>query len=370
MTIKNTPKIQRQNTVRTLMLAALGAVSASGSACGRIDQPAPVVTPVGSERPASSGGNTTTVLTTTVTPINTNGVNTLPTTTTTVRTPQRDTALLANGDADFVAMDEALPAIPPEPTYDPQMRARVLQMRGVMAMTANCWESSPASRMPHVADRRCPQWFEQLNNGGVAAVHAIGERISDPTSSGAMTSQLTSLLENSRELVAAQYLARRFHRIASMEPTQAQILVMTEAYMIAGFEFVTGFPVNDHPAWVMASPMQLATKLRPAFIRALRWWHRNHDLPEEARRQEGEARLRAWLTAEPAKAVHAALVIAGRPESQLLRTPARDAMELIVNNGRSTANERNAARSALIALQTPVGQRQPSPRIGGPLQLN
>jgi hypothetical protein len=224
-------------------------------------------------------------------------------------------------------------------------------MRATVVATNNCWEAQAMERIPHVADARCPQWFEQLTHGGIAAIHSIGERIATPAQATFVQSRLVALLAESREPLAAQYLALRFHRLASMPVEQQAELLRGEHEQLATFEIITGYPVNDVPLWQSAAGPQLVTKYRPALVRAIRWWHQYGTAAADVRNTQSEARLRAWLSGEAAKAIHASLVIAARPESQLLRTAALDAMQLIINSGRSSAGERSAAQSATLALR-------------------
>ena len=332
---------------------SLFAVLASNISCARIDRPGPTVLPVGSERTdstASSGG---------VVAVPQEGAHTLPVTV----SPTRDTTRIApavqptSADLDRVADNEPLPPMPEEPVIEPSMRARVITMQAVIAQTNNCIESPMMSRIPHVADQRCPGWYQQLAQGGVAAAHAIGQRIIPGTQVLASQNRFAALLTQTGETVAAQYFARRFHRVASMSEAESTSTLQSETEVLTQFELLTGYPVNDVPNWQSVPSTQLATKYRPTLIRALRWWHRVGTQSREGWAAEGEARMRAWLAAEPAKAVHAALLIAARTGNQPLRMVAIDAMLLLVDNGRTPANERRAAQYALNGLRIPASVR-------------
>jgi hypothetical protein len=271
------------------------------------------------------------------------------------------TTLAAMLAEERVQADDPVPSAPPEPAIPTAIEQRVRDLRVIAERTSDCWTSEPYMRIAHTPPRECPRWFEQLANAGEAGGYAIGQVLAtEPNGNRQRFAHLAEILAANGAQSGTPYVLRRIHETlgrlsGAPSPTQAQRtrpeLPPASALVasVRAFEQITGFPVNETPAWENIYDASYAAKARPMGVRALRFWQRN-GTASPSWPSLSEQRLRLWLSADDARVIRAATLIQARRANNNLRPEALQALRR-VNGTTSSAEARNYARIVLSQLE-------------------
>lgn len=258
---------------------------------------------------------------------------------------------------ELVLSEDPVPEAPPNdaPT-DPPSVARLDALRAVVEQTDDCWNG--ASRAgPHVADRRCRQWFAEIERGGELGNRALAESLhADEAGIESTPDQLRprehrlAILVSKKAVVAVRFLLRRMHHVLSHSNDDTRSYVYPrERPFVDGFEQLTGYPVNAVPSWDGSETTIAADKYRISFMLAMRWWHRVGERSAEWR-AESDTRLRAWLSRDDAwSVIHAAELVAAR---ETVQSPLVDAAISAVTGLSQRGGSANARRSAQLVLRS------------------
>jgi hypothetical protein len=270
--------------------------------------------------------------------------------------------------ADEVVADDApLPAIPAAPTAAPSLEPRIAALQRTAGRATECW-TARGERMVHLANPRCPRWFEELAAGGQAAAHALGRQLLE----GArfhrdVTQQMLSVLRRTDNMVGAQYLLSAMGSSLERDaraPSTAESTAnhpyddaagrehRRRATWIDVFEFMTGYPVRISAPWATTDQGQ-AREVRAAMIRALRFWELSSGDPARMRALANE-RVRRWLEGDTPRALHAAQVELQREGGD--RGVALAVLRRIEREGESS-EARGYARFLIANADAPRGSR-------------
>ncbi|MFO0559452.1 MAG: hypothetical protein U0269_15655 [Polyangiales bacterium] len=271
------------------------------------------------------------------------------------------TTLAAMLAEERVQADDPVPSAPPEPTIPTAIERRVRDLHTIAERTSDCWMSEPYMRIAHIPPRECPRWFEQLANAGEAGGYAIGQVLAtEPNGGGQRFAHLAEILAANGAQSGTPYVLRQIHETlgrlsGDASPTQAQRTrpelppASALAASVRAFEQITGFPVNETPAWENIYDASYAAKARPMGVRALRFWQRN-GAASPSWPSLSEQRLRLWLSADDARVIRAATLIQARRANNNLRAEALQALRR-VNSTTSSAEARSYARMAISQLE-------------------
>jgi hypothetical protein len=303
----------------------------------------------GAERPRATSATvttTTTPATPAVTPVSempTSAINTM--------------ALMLAEEA--VEPGDPVPQPPAAPVISPTIEPRVRELRAIVERTDECWSSSPMMRIAHMPPRECGQWFETLARGGEASGHAIGQFLAENAQglNSAPGERLAEILASTEAQSGSAYVLRRIHglidAIAAAPPetyngnSAPPLVLMNNNVRV--FEQSTGFPVNETALWNNSFDASAAAKIRPAAVRALRFWTRNGQAASSWQ-SLSDQRLRLWLSADDPRALRATSLILSRRGSAHLRDEAERALRRI-DTGTSSAEARVYARMLLARFQ-------------------
>lgn len=253
-----------------------------------------------------------------------------------------DAAVIDASERDAVANAEPLPALEPEladcarprtgplPEIPAILQTEVDRYRATVRRTRRCYHSFFRTRMR--APAQCQRWFDELDRGGDAAMHAIGAELASASDGHCTSGYISAAIERlARSLAksprpeALLYLLRAV-AMAVEQPQDHTDNAAWKAYegllLLAGGDVQTEIPPLTSHLPSLVEDFDRADEdayeiWQSIFIRWLRWYdsHKN-ETPEQWRAQQ-LARTRADLRgASPYRAYVAAVVLYERSDDR------------------------------------------------------
>ncbi|MFO0556696.1 MAG: hypothetical protein U0269_01635 [Polyangiales bacterium] len=293
------------------------------------------------------------------------------------RASERDAASDGSIDATVTeASVEAPPALEPElescarprsaplPQAPAELRAQIVSHRAIVQRTRRCYHSFFRTRMQ--APAQCQRWFDGLDRGGDAAMHAIGLELASPQGSqctsgyiSAAINRLARSLAKSSRPEALLYLLRAV-AMTIEQPQDHADNAAWKAYegllLLAGGEVQSVVPpITSHFSSLVPESEQSDEDpyaiWQSVIVNWLRWYARHeHESPAQWREQN-LARTRADLRgASPYRAYVAAIVLYERDDERAsIRAFVADAL---------SREDNDDAPALSAALVTFAGERR------------
>jgi len=212
----------------------------------------------------------------------------------------------------------------PVPPSD--LAPRVEHLREIAVNTLECY-TEHEERAEHVADRRCPRWFRELEHGGVASAYAIGGLLAEPHDDDAHGEiaiedsggdwdtgpRLVRLLASTNEPVAVTFLVAFMARMERAERPHHE-LVRAVAEVLPR---ITGNDISPVAPWEPV-PWARGGEVWPVVTRDwIGWWRAARADPREKWLADGTRRARAALASgDPLARFVAIQRLASSPEDR------------------------------------------------------